>query len=101
MHCSFCYVCYHRLCSPATGKKKYINFMMTFSHFSLKKNNKQKLAYILSFFKKNYKEHKEFVFKYCSFLYGRVRGKKKFTNHVKLFSRKTLYFTEWKSTEPC
>ena len=39
----------------------------------------------MSFFSKNYKDQKEFVFKYCPFLYGKVREKKKFAYHVKDF----------------
>ena len=30
-------VCYHQLCSPETGKKQSINFIMTFAHSSPKK----------------------------------------------------------------
>ena len=33
----FAYVCYHQLYSPATGRKSLINIVMTFAHFSLKK----------------------------------------------------------------
>ena len=33
----FLNVCYHQLCSPKTGKKMSINFIMTFAHFSQKK----------------------------------------------------------------
>ena len=33
----FLSVCYHQLCSHETGKKKSINFIITFAHFSLKK----------------------------------------------------------------
>ena len=53
---------------------------MTFLILAEKKNNKQKLSYkpkflliFCRFFWKNYKEHKEFVFKYCSFLYGKIK----------------------------
>ena len=55
-------------------EKKYINFIMTCSHFSLKKTEVRLQTDTFSdifffFFSKNYKEHKEFVFKYCSFWY--------------------------------
>ena len=104
-------------------EKKYINFIMTCSHFSLKKTEVrlqtdtfsdifffffQKIIKsiknlfsnivpsdistdILSFFSKNYKEDKEFVFKYCSFLYGKVGGKKTFTYHMTMSN---FFFTK-------
>ena len=33
----FLNACYHQLCSPETGKKRSINFIMFFAHFSVKK----------------------------------------------------------------
>ena len=80
--------------------------MMSFAHCSLKKNNKEKLAYKLifllsSFFQKNINSIKNFFSNIVASSMAKSAKKEKVHLPCQISFRKTVYFTEEKSAELC
>ena len=72
-------------------RKNSIIFIMAFAHFSLKARITNRSQLINWYFYCGLFS-KEFVSKYCSFLYGKVRGKTKFTNHIKFSPQNCVFY---------
>ena len=106
MHWQFFLTCVTISCVVLKLEEKIISILYwLLLILAPKNNNKQKLAYklifLLSFFFLKNKEHKEFAFKYCFFLYGKKCEEGKSLPTMSNFLPQSCVFLPNKNPENC